>query len=148
VPTSLATHLADVYLDELDKVLGEDMGNAPLAEVLAPHITLLARTPSKAVHDRLTTVLFHPLLAALAESDDDEEGRPTKRRKAAPSTSATGEFDNIVAHAAGATVSKKAARAALLKAMFKAAAADGAVEANRRTIYAVVRAEDEDEDDE
>ncbi|TXT04365.1 hypothetical protein VHUM_04132 [Vanrija humicola] len=131
VPSSLATHLADVYLDELDKVLAdEDVQPAPLVALLTPHIALLARTTTPAVHKRLQSVLFDRLLAALKEGDDDE--RPAKRAK------------TVGAEAASAS----AVRSALLKALFKEAAQESAVESNRRKIYAVVRENEDDDDDE
>ncbi|WOO86146.1 Ribosomal RNA processing protein 1 B [Vanrija pseudolonga] len=150
VPSSLATHLADVYLEELDKVLAdEDVEPAPLVAILAPHIALLARTTTPAVHKRLQSVLFDRVLAALKE-DEDEDERPAKRAKK-EAAATTSEFPHIAersALAAGAdAASPKAVRSALLKALFKEAAQESAVESNRRKIYAVVR-ENEDDDDE
>ncbi|KAL1405072.1 hypothetical protein Q8F55_008695 [Vanrija albida] len=148
VPTSLATHLADVYLDELDKVLADDdVPPAPLVAVLAPHIALLARTTTPAVHKRLQSAVFDPLLNSLKE---DEE-RPAKRAKKEAAPSSDSEFPNIArrsALAAGQEAAEPAAvRLALVKALFQQAAVESAVESNRRKIYAIVR-ENDDEDDE
>lgn len=152
VPSSLATHLADVYLDELDKVLAdEEVAPAPLVAILAPHIALLARTTTPAVHKRLQSVLFDRVLSALKE-DEDEDERPAKRAKKDAPAVTTSEFPHIAersALAAGAeAASPKAVRSALFKALFKEAAQESAVESNRRRIYAVVRENEDDDDDE
>jgi ribosomal RNA-processing protein 1 len=147
VPTSLATHIADIYLSELDAVLGEGLGPAPVVSLLAPHIALLVHT-SQIVHKRLMNVLFTPLLDAYKGDDegDDMGERPTKRRKASAEGSA---LSNIAANTAvnGKAVPQNVARSALLQALFKAAADEGAVETNRRKIYAIVRQEGDDDEE-
>lgn len=141
MPTSLATHIADIYLAELDAVLSEGLGPAPLVQLLAPHIGLLARTRVPLVHSRLMSVLFMPVLKTLNPEEEEEE-RPTKRRKGPPPPEEP-RFPAIAENVGEPAV----VRAALLKAMFRAAAVEEAVESNRRKIYAVVRAEGDDDDD-
>lgn len=142
VPTSLATHLADVYLDELEKVMAGGEDPVPLALVLEPFAQLAANTRTPTVHARLMSMVFSPVLAALKDEDDeDEDERPAKRAKAEEQA-----FENIVANVVvdGEAADMAEAREAVLKALFKEAAKEEAVESNRRKIYAVVREESDD----
>ncbi|RSH93336.1 hypothetical protein EHS25_007690 [Saitozyma podzolica] len=144
VPISLGMHLADIYVEELDKVLRQPEVDAapscPLVEVLRPHITLLARTPHQVMHNRLMTALFTPLLDALALASSAEE-RPRKRAKVDEPM-----YAHVIMHSTTSEGdSPEAIRLAVLKAMFEAAAAERAVESNRRKIYKVWREEGDDE---
>lgn len=137
VPTSLATHLADVYLDELDKVMAGAEAPVPLVAVLEPFAQLLANTRTPTVHTRIMSMVFSPTIAALKD-DEDEDERPAKRVRADAQ-----EFENIVANidVDGDKADKDEAREAVLRAMFNEAAKESAVESNRRKIYTVVREE-------
>ena len=80
VPVSLAYHLADIYLEELDKALArtEDALPAPLTTLLEPFLTLAARTINKKTYERLQSALLEPLLSAFSQSaasdsEEDEE---------------------------------------------------------------------------
>lgn len=91
VPDSLTYHLADIYLDELEKVLEqlhdakmhtdeeeEGEGELPLVptlELLVPFVDALATAKSKAMYDRIWSNVFEPLLAdtLVAAARDDEE---------------------------------------------------------------------------
>lgn len=65
IPHSLAYHLGDIYLDELERMLPEDPASplrvVPLVPLLQPFLTTLARAPSSAMFLRLTLNLFNPL---------------------------------------------------------------------------------------
>jgi ribosomal RNA-processing protein 1 len=162
VPSSLASHLADVYLEELDKVLAEgDVAPAPVVDLVYPHILLLARTRTQAVHTRLMTVVFTPLITALSPRVVEVVERPAKRLRGpvpVPAPVVADDDDDedalfaAIARTAaveGKQATKAQAKTALLQAMFKEAAQEGAVESNRRKIYTVVREQgDDDEDDE
>lgn len=116
VPTSLATHLADVYLTELDKV-GVDGG--ALVRVLSPHVLLAARTPNATVHKRIMDIVVRPALATLAGEKD--------------------EWESIAGIEDAAGVRK-----ALLSSLFTTAAEEVTVESNRRRMYQLVREEDDE----
>lgn len=128
VPMSLATHLADVYLVELDKVLADSDAPAPLLDLLSPFIKLLARTRTATVHKRLNEIVFTPLLAALQEDGD--------------------EYENVVANATfeGKVAEKAELRSTLLRAMFNEASQESTIESNRRRIYQLVREEEDDDE--
>ena len=64
VPPSLAYHLADIYLDELNKALSAPSSKpAPLTTLLAPFVELAARTPSRVVFGRVRGALLEGQLA-------------------------------------------------------------------------------------
>jgi len=69
IPPSLAYHLADIYLEELNKALSSSPESEteaiPLITVLSPFLDLLAKTPSNITFKRVETALFGPLLSAL-----------------------------------------------------------------------------------
>ncbi|OCF33553.1 ribosomal RNA-processing protein 1 [Kwoniella heveanensis CBS 569] len=174
VPTSIATHIADIYLDELDKALAlpevDSQPACPLTSVLQPHIALLTRTPTSTVHARLMSSIFTPLLESLALASpslsldrDEGEERPSKRSK--KESKSRPMYAHIVMHSCIGTAAKSGTpqtteratpeklRSGLLKAMFVAAADEKAGESNRRKVYQVWREEgggddDDDEEDE
>jgi ribosomal RNA-processing protein 1 len=86
------------------------------------------------------TALFTPLLDAFALASSAEE-RPRKRAKVDEPM-----YAHVIMHSTTSeSDSPEAIRLAVLKAMFEAAAAERAVESNRRKIYKVWREEGDDE---
>ncbi|WRT69712.1 uncharacterized protein IL334_006702 [Kwoniella shivajii] len=162
VPTSIATHLSDIYLDELNKALAlpevDSQPACPLVAVLEPHITLLTRTTTSTVHTRLMASIFTPLLESLTLAspslalERDAERPPKRTKKDEPM------YAHIVMHSCTGQEgrversSASALRRGLLKRMFEAAADGKTGESNRRKVYTVWREEggddDDDEDDE
>ena len=149
VPSSLSTHLGDIYLDELDKVLALPEVNSqpacPLTAVLQPLTTLIARTPTATVHTRIISSLHTPLLNALAAASDTE--RPGEHEQP----------DAVYAHivmgcclgnqGSEPAVSPKDLRKGVLASLFSTAADPDANETDRRKIYKVWREEGGDDDD-
>ncbi|KAG8703734.1 hypothetical protein FRC08_002661 [Ceratobasidium sp. 394] len=84
VPASLSYHLADIYLEELDKVLEtiDSQPTTPLTTLIEPFVNLAARTPNKITYERMQTALITPLLNALAARSTlpstDESASPRK----------------------------------------------------------------------
>ncbi|KAI0036589.1 Nop52-domain-containing protein [Vararia minispora EC-137] len=71
VPPSLAYHLCDIYLEELEKVLA-DLSNqnatppsVPLGRLLDPFLTLAARTTANPTVRRIISVVLEPLIESL-----------------------------------------------------------------------------------
>ena len=93
VPVSLAYHLADIYIEELDKPLeaSEDPLPAPLSTPLEPFLTLAAHALKKTTYERLLSALFELLLSVLSPSalSEDEGGERSQngRGSLAPSLS-------------------------------------------------------------
>ncbi|WVW86912.1 hypothetical protein I302_108967 [Kwoniella bestiolae CBS 10118] len=162
VPTSIANHIADIYLDELNKTLAlpevDSQAACPLIAILEPHITLLTRTSTSTVHTRLMSSVFTPLLESLTLASSSiaverDAERPSKRSKKADSMYAHIVMHSCVGEEGQSERSNPTAlRSGLLKRMFEAASNEKAGESNRRKVYQVWREEggddDEDEDDE
>ncbi|WWC95579.1 hypothetical protein V866_002444 [Kwoniella sp. B9012] len=157
VPTSISTHIADIYLDELNKALAlpevDSQPACPLTAVLEPDIILLTRTSTSTVHTRLMSSVFSPLLESLTLASpslslQQDAERPTKKSKKEEPM-----FAHIVMHSCvgqeGQTdrSSARELKKGLLKRMFEAAANEKATESNRRKVYQVWREEGGDDDD-
>ncbi|BGP54615.1 hypothetical protein JCM8202_004985 [Rhodotorula sphaerocarpa] len=88
VPTSVAYHLFDIYLDEIERLASspaeeEDSTSRhlPLVALLAPMYATAARAPSQVMFTRLADNVFTPLLDALLPPKP--EPRAKRRRGAA-----------------------------------------------------------------
>jgi ribosomal RNA-processing protein 1 len=143
VPTSLAYHLADIYLEELNKVLtnaDDSTLPAPLSILLAPFITLASRTNNSVTLQRVFSSLFDPLLAAIDPHTSDEP--MSKRIKL--------DFDTSFVHIAQNSclrnpkeegkLSKAELKRGIVKQMFEAASSPDVRGANRRRMHAVWKA--------
>ncbi|KDR85462.1 hypothetical protein GALMADRAFT_234350 [Galerina marginata CBS 339.88] len=82
VPASLSYHIADIYIEELDKALGVTPSppSAPLAILFEPFIVLAARTPTSVTYKRIQSALFEPLLGALSPESSGDDGPPKSKR--------------------------------------------------------------------
>ncbi|KAG6837685.1 hypothetical protein H0H93_004961 [Arthromyces matolae] len=148
VPTSLAYHLADVYLEELDKVCATSMSAsshpspAPLHSLLTPFMLLAAQTPLNLTYKRIKSSLLDPLFSALSVTSHNEE-HPSKRARlenvpeednAYPSLVTNACFENSSAEGRidGPILGQK-----LLKSVFQLASQPSTRDANRRKMYAL-----------
>ncbi|KAI0334375.1 Nop52-domain-containing protein [Cubamyces sp. BRFM 1775] len=154
VPTSLAYHLADIYLEELDKALGNAPVPkplpAPLSTLLMPFFTLAARTPTNTTYQRIQSALLDPLYTALSTIHDSDEPPSRKRPRLS-----TPSYPNLVANACATEPKLEGAmdgttlKKALLKKMFDIASEPDTRDANRRKLYALWKenmVDDEDDD--
>ncbi|KAJ7293746.1 nucleolar protein,Nop52-domain-containing protein [Mycena rebaudengoi] len=129
VPTSLAYHLSDLFIEELDKALAsalESMPPAPLATLLDPFITLAARTPTTEKDQppaskrmRLDTSQAYETLVANACFDSPEDGK----------------LDGPIL------------RAKLLRRIFDVASEPETRDSSRRKMYALFKESTEDDAD-
>ena len=171
VPPSLPYHLADIYLEELDKASSSSQDSspppAPLTSILDPFFSLAARTPAKMTVQRIESALLEPLFNALdsalssaasenkSDEEDEDEDEDNSRSRKRPRLSKSPEFPNIIAHscvvgekgddASGAADLRKG----LLKRLFEVASEESTRDANRRKIYKFwkARADDGEESD-
>jgi len=149
-PTSLSYHLADIYLEELDKALAKSPVDsplpAPLSILLAPFLTLAARTPVTVTYQRLQSALLGPLFDVLSPEREDDEPVRKRPRLSSP------EYPTLVSNAcamdpkAEGAVEKRTLKSALLKRMFEVASEQDTRDANRRRMYALWKEHMEDED--
>lgn len=96
VPVSIAWHLADIWLDELDKVAqaeaeeregvevgaDEGAGRIPVVDLLQPFIVCAARAPNPLTLQRFLDGIFRPLVdACVAHTAAAGDEKRAKRRK-------------------------------------------------------------------
>ncbi|KAL4062983.1 nucleolar protein,Nop52-domain-containing protein [Scleroderma yunnanense] len=139
VPSSLAYHLADIYLEELDKALAasESSTPMPLIALLSPFISLAAQTQTSAIYKRIQDALFQPLLTVLSPPRSSN-----KRKRARLSED---QFTNIVSKAYKCDPSIDGSgeamelRQAMLKTLFDVASAETTRDFNRRKMYVLYK---------
>jgi ribosomal RNA-processing protein 1 len=137
VPLSLKYHLADIYLEELDKVLAWDSEAgepcsppAPIDTLISPFLTLLARTPSSHTFERVMSAVLEPLIQSL--TDDSEP--PSKKRRRLLGNEMSFVADNSRASNLS-TADKSLLRRVLLKRVFSVAGEEDTRDSNRRRLY-------------
>ena len=83
VPTSIPYHLADIYLEELEKALSCSPSAlpAPLLVVLKPFFSLAASTQNKTIYQRIQSALLDPLFSALSDPVHPGDESPSKRAR-------------------------------------------------------------------
>ncbi|KIJ53456.1 hypothetical protein M422DRAFT_222082 [Sphaerobolus stellatus SS14] len=149
VPSSLSYHLADIYLQELNKAVEaspetfpSQCSPVPLYTVLYPFLMLAARTPSNTTFKRLQSSLFEPLFANLAAAQSSSSSTNSTQRNV--------EFPALVANSRRDISSQSDAQSApeLLKTMyqtiFDVASHQDTRDSNRRKMYAIWKAGMED----
>lgn len=148
---SLKYHLADIYLEELNKVLtwdseagGECPPRAPLDTLIAPFLTLLARTPSNHTFDRVMSTVLEPLIQSFAAVGSAEP--PSKKRRRLLGNELTFVADNSCLSNSPAA-DKSSLHQALLKQVFSAASEQDTRDSNRRRLYKFWKGNLEDHDD-
>jgi len=143
VPTSLAYHLADIYLEELDKAVASSRLAsplpAPLSTLFFPFFNLAARTSNNTTYKRVQSALLDPLFDALKPVHSDRpEDFPNILRNACLSNPHTeGAMDSVML------------RKVLLRQLFEVASDQHTRDSNRRKLYVFWKdnAEDTDEED-
>jgi ribosomal RNA-processing protein 1 len=140
VPTSLTSHLGDIYLEELDRALeSSETVPAPLSTILAPFFTFLARTSKMTTYQHLQSALVHPLLTALGRKED-AESRARKRARVEISM-----YDHIVANGcvsdplAEGRLDPGVIKNSLLQRIFNIASEQDTRSANRKRMYTLWR---------
>lgn len=151
VPQSLAYHLADVYVEELDRAIAavaQTTSNSPAPVVLitTPFLTLAAHTPSKTIYQRVQEVVLEPLFASLPfsstghPSGDGEHEEPTSRKRSRVPSREDAPYAHI---GLGQNLD---GRQRLLRHLFTVASAQDTRDANRRRLYTFWRELGDDEE--
>ncbi|EMD41841.1 hypothetical protein CERSUDRAFT_42980 [Gelatoporia subvermispora B] len=150
VPTSLSYHLADIYLEELDKAFANAPVDsplpAPLSALLSPFFTLTARTPVNITYQRIQSSLLGPIFGALSPPRETDE--PIRKR---PRLS-TLEYPHLLPNACAedpkteGALDRASLKKVLLKKVFDVASEQDTRDANRRKLYALWKEHTEDED--
>ncbi|KAF5384910.1 hypothetical protein D9615_001291 [Tricholomella constricta] len=158
VPTSLAYHLADIYIEELDKALATSTSPplpAPLHTIIKPFLSLAAQTPTSVTYKRIQAALLNPLFSALSSPSQDDEPPTQKRARLTATTNGANPYPNVVSSSCyddpktEGKVDGPALRKKLLRAVFEIASQPETRDANRRKMYALWKdgADDEGDDD-
>ena len=139
IPSSLKYHLADIYLEELNKVLAWDSEAsdkcpppAPLDVLVAPFLTLLARTPSNHTFERVMSAVLEPLIQSLTPPGSDEPPRQKGRRLLGNEISFVVENSCTLG---SSTADRSSVHQALLKQVFAVASEQDTRDSNRRRLY-------------
>lgn len=152
VPASLAFHIAELYLEELDRALAKEEGSdaaIPLVVILDPFFRLAARHGSNSAINQVQGALFLPLMASFPSPT---EVRPAKRMRTEgesqipgyPDIIASSSFDDPTSREPDTTTLKRK----LLRRMFEIASEPETPDSNRRKLYAFCRNNLDDEDEE
>ena len=152
MPTGLAYHLADIYLKELDKVLGSTDSSppAPLHTLLRPFLDLAAQTSTSVTYKRIQSALFDPLFQSLLPPTEDQ---PRSHKRIRLMDSETETYPNLVANACyedSSTEGRMAGallRKMLSQSLFKVASQPETRDSNRRKMYALWKQIKHDDDD-
>ncbi|KAJ7070867.1 nucleolar protein,Nop52-domain-containing protein [Mycena amicta] len=146
VPSGLAYHLADVYLEELDKAVATtDPPSlpAPLSTLLSPFISLAAQTPTSTTYKRIQSEVFAPLFDALATPKDNAP--PTKKRRLDADVSESQQkYPSLVANACYTQPSegktgRDVLREKLLRRIFDVASQPETRDSSRRKMYVLFK---------
>ncbi|KAF8140566.1 nucleolar protein,Nop52-domain-containing protein [Boletus edulis] len=135
VPTGLTFHLAEIYLEELEKAVSASDSPlpTPILGLLSPFISLAAHTPTNTTYKHLEESLFRPLLAGLRASGHEYPTVLSNACADAPDT--------------GSPMAPSTLREAMLQKLFAIASAEDTRDSNRRKMYALYKtAVEEDED--
>ncbi|KAG9314086.1 Nop52-domain-containing protein [Chiua virens] len=146
VPTGLVFHLAEIYLEELEKALSasDSPTPVPILPLLSPFINLAASTLTSTTYKHLEESLFRPLLS-------DLQPRPSNPKKRSRVSGL--ECPTILSNAcpdvpcADSPVLPSTLRETILQKIFAVASAEDTRDANRRKMYALYKVAVEDVDD-
>ncbi|GAA5826316.1 hypothetical protein JCM3770_005817 [Rhodotorula araucariae] len=154
---SIAYHLADIYVDEIERTCAAHLPssdadssdsspaptrNVPLVLLLDPVFTTLSISPTKILYARFTENVLEPLLAAFLPPKPTAP-RPQKRKRTDPPAPARPVYPGILACAregAGAADAAQAIGKAVLRRLFDEGGKEQTGETNRRRIYQFVAA--------
>ncbi|KAJ3775144.1 Nop52-domain-containing protein, partial [Lentinula raphanica] len=151
VSTGLVYHITDVYLEELEKNLRSSSSAKPipLALILAPFFNLVTQTPLATTYNHIQSSLFQPLLSSFSLIEGDEF-RARKRRRV--DNGSSGIYSSIITNSClddaslEVKLSPKMLRRKILRRLFETASSVKTRDANRRKIYALWRAENDDDE--
>lgn len=143
VPAGLTFHLAEIYLEELEKAVStsESPISVPILALLSPFITLAAHTPTNTTYKHLEESLFRPLLDGLRLWTSN-------LHKRAPDL----EWPTILSNACvdvpytGGPMPQSTLREAILQKLLAVASAEDTRDTNRRRMYALYKTAVEDDD--
>ena len=146
----MAYHLADIYLEELDKSLADPPVPSPLPvplkTILQPFFALAARTPTKAMYQRMESALFEPLFSSF-------KPLPCELPLAKRPRLSTPTYTRLVSNACVSNpcdegpLAAESLKVGLLRYVFEVASDDGTRDSNRRRMYSFWKSHADEEED-
>lgn len=138
VPTSLAYHLADIYLEELERALkGTPALPTPLFTLLKPFFVLAAKTQNKTTCQRIQSAVFETLFSSLSDRvyrDDESLNKHIERDFPTLISNSCFEKPFIEGRLEPAELKSK-----LLRALVEIVSSSGSRDFNRRRLYALCK---------
>ena len=148
MPQGLSYHLAEIWLQELDKASADSTTVVPLKLALDPFLSLAARTPNKVTYQKVQTNLIDPLLSALSPPPESDEPPKPKRPK---TNHAEDAFPHLLANSclspSDEPLDKSQLRKGVLEYVFEVASQEDSKDSNRRRMYAICKANIDEDDD-
>lgn len=147
IPTSLTFHVADIYLEELDKAIGasESESSAPLCTLTTPFLFLAARTPKSTTYDRIQNSVLYPVLSEVSSSDS-----PPSPKRARLDESVSSEYVHVFTNPCAngqEQVDVDVLKSKLLRQIFESASDSDTQSSNRKKLYALWKEFGDDVDD-
>ena len=148
MPQGLSYHLAEIWLPELDKASAGSTTAVPLKLVLNPFLSLAAKTPNKVTCQQVQTNLVDPLLSALSPPPESDEPPKPKRSKL---DHTEGAFPHLLANSclspSDEPLDRSQLRKGVLEYIFEIASQEDTKDSNRRRMYAICKANIDEDDD-
>jgi len=150
VPSGLSYHLSEIWLVELDKASAAVTAPkpVPLKLVLAPFLTLAAKTPNKVTNQQIQTNLIDPLLSALSPSISSDELLQPERQKTITTQE---DLPNLLSNSCLSPQDSPSDRSRLRKDvlgyLFEVAGREDSRDSNRKKLYAICNANIDEDDD-
>ena len=149
MPQGLTYHLTEIWFAELDKACAAATAQkpAPLKVVLEPFLSLAAKTPNKATYQQIQANLIDPLVSALSPPLESDEPPKPKRLK----TGHAEGFPHLLANScfvpSDESLDKSRLRKGILEYIFEVASQEDSKDSNRRKLYAICKANIDEDDD-
>jgi ribosomal RNA-processing protein 1 len=149
MPQGLTYHLTEIWLAELDKASAAATAQnpVPLKLVLETFLSLAAKTPNKATYQQIQANFIEPLLSALSPPSDSDELPKPKR----PKTSHAEDYPHLLANCSlvpsDESLDKGQLRKGILEYIFEVASQEDTKDSNRRKLYAICKANIDEDDD-
>ncbi|XP_052272785.1 ribosomal RNA processing protein 1 homolog A-like isoform X2 [Dreissena polymorpha] len=96
VPDGLKTHFTDIYLEEVEKVGGEQLTSIQLIKLLDPFATYLKLGKNPLVHRRIISRVFEPILTRAMELTRQKTSRGNEEPKESDLPYMSMQFDNCM----------------------------------------------------
>lgn len=145
VPAGLTFHLAEIYLEELEKAISASDSPipVPILALLSPFISLAAHTPTNTTYKHLEESLFRPLLVGLQPRTSNPQKRTRLSGPQCPTVLSNACAD---VPCTDTPMPHNTLREAILQKLFAVASAEDTRDSNRRRMYSLYKTAVEDDD--